>query len=190
MSYKEDLIQIVKEQDWLIDLLKATRELQLPDWYIAAGTIRNTVWNVLHCFQSELHQNDVDVVYFDSSDVSGKKTKGYERRLRESFPKREWEVVNQAGAHLMNCNKELNRMPAKSSCEAIAYWSETATSVGIRLEEDNSFTIGAPHSFDDLMNLIVRPVPKPYQALQLYERRVREKKWQEIWPKLTILHTS
>ncbi len=187
-SYKDDLIKIVREQDWLMELLKATRELDLPDSYIAAGAIRNTVWNHLHGFPPQTNLQDVDVAYFDSSDINGEKAESYQEALRSRVPAERWEVVNQAGAHLMDCVKEFARLPAKTSSEAIAYWSETATCVGVRLERDNSLTVAAPHGLDDLMNLIVRPVPKPYQSLRLYEQRVREKKWQTIWPRLTILH--
>ncbi len=188
MSYEEDLIKIIREQDWLMELLQATRELDLPDWYIAAGAIRNTVWNVRHGFPAQNNQQDVDVVYFDSTDINGEKTESYQEALKSRVQNVRWEVVNQASAHLMDCVKEFDRQPAKSSCEAMAYWSETPTGVGVRLERDDSFTIAAPHGLDDLMNLIVRPVPKPYQFLPLYEARVREKRWQIIWPKLTILH--
>ena len=187
MRYEEDLIQIVREQDWLMELLQATRELDLPDWYIAAGAIRNTVWNHLHGFPTQNNQQDVDVAYFDCSDLCEEKAESYQEALRSRVPAARWEVVNQAGAHQMECVKKFVRRPAKSSCEAIAYWSETATCVGVRLEKDNSFTVAAPHGLDDLMSLIVRAVPKPYQSLQLYEQRVREKNWQTIWPKLTIL---
>lgn len=190
MRYKDDLIKIVREQDWLMKLLQATRELDLPDCYIAAGAIRNTVWNVHHSFPSQNNQHDVDVVYFDPSNLRDEMAESYQEALGSRIPNVRWEVVNQAGAHLMECNKEFARRPAKSSSEAMAYWSETATGVGVRLEKDNSFTIAAPHGLDDLMSLIVRPVPEPYQFLPLYEKRVREKKWQTIWPGLTILHHS
>ncbi len=189
-QYKDDLIQIVREQDWLMELLGATRELDLPDRYIAAGTIRNTVWNYLHGFPTQTNLQDVDVVYFDSSDLREEKAESYQEVLRSRISTVRWEVVNQAGAHLMECNKEFARRPAKTSSEAMAYWSETATGVGVRLEIDNSLTVAAPHGLDDLMSLIVRPVPKPYQFLPLYERRVREKNWQAIWPQLTILHEN
>ncbi len=190
MRYEEDLIKIVREQDWLMKLLQATRELDLPDCYIAAGAIRNTVWNHLHGFPTQTNQQDVDVVYFDPSDLRKEKAESYQEVLGSRIPNVRWEVKNQARAHLMECNKEFARRPAKSSCEAMAYWSETATGVGVRLEKDNSLTIVAPHGLDDLMNLIVRPVPEPYQFLPLYEKRVREKNWQTIWPKLTILHEN
>ncbi|MBI2103075.1 nucleotidyltransferase family protein [Candidatus Woesearchaeota archaeon] len=186
MNYEENLTCIIRGQDWLMDLLRATRELHLPDWYVAAGAIRNTVWNVLHGYPSELHQNDVDVVYFDSHDLAGRKAEEYERRLRKAFPQRKWEVVNQAGAHLMECTRHLGRPAAASSGEAIAYWTETPTCVGVRLEINDSLTVCAPHGLEDLMTMKVRPSPKPYQDWDSYQQRMSEKRWDLIWPHLVI----
>ena len=95
--------------------------------------------------------------------------------------------MNQARVHLFEQNKNMKNKQAKSSSDSIAYWSETATCVGVRLEDDESLTICAPHGVDDLMNLVVAPVPKPYQDLELFRRRVAEKKWNVIWPRLKIV---
>ncbi|HEC67075.1 MAG TPA: nucleotidyltransferase family protein [bacterium] len=181
------LIQIIRQQDWLVDALKAARNLQLPDWYIAAGAIRNTVWNYLHNLPTTSHQNDVDVVYFDGSDMQGKRERKSEKLLKSKYPNLKWEVVNQARAHLFGHSPNTKRPAAKSSCESIAYWTETPTCVGLRLENDDTFTICAPHGLDDLMNFVVQPPPKPYQDLALYQKRADSKKWDTFWPKLKIM---
>ena len=184
--YETKLIQIIRQQDWLMGALKIVRDLKLPDWYIAAGAIRNSVWNYLHNLPTTSHQQDVDVVYFDSSDMNGEREKSSEEILRNKLPNLKWEVVNQARGHLFEHGQK-ERPPAKSSCESIAYWSETPTCVGVRLEDDDSFTICAPHGLDDLMNLVVKPIPQPYQNLFLYQERIAEKKWDKFWPKLKIV---
>lgn len=186
MSNENDkkLIQIIKQQDWLMSALSNVRDLKLPDWYIAAGAIRNTVWNYLHSYSTTPYQQDIDVVYFDVSDMNGEKEKASEVILKKKSPNFHWEVVNQAKAHLFEHGPKL---AVKSSCESIAYWSETPTCVGIRLEKNERFTICAPHGLNDLLNLIVRPVPKPYQDLILYKERIRNKNWNKFWPQLKII---
>ena len=184
-KYETKLIQIIRQQDWLMGALKNVRDLRLPDWYIAAGAIRNSVWNHLHNFPTTSHQQDVDVVYFDSSDMNREREKASEEILRKKLPNLKWEVVNQARGHLFEHGQK-TRQPANSSCESIAYWSETPTCIGIRLEDDGSFTICAPHGLDDLMNLVVKPIPQPYQNLTLYRERIYEKHWNKFWPKLKI----
>ncbi len=186
-SEEKELIKIIKQQPWLIEALEQAKSLNLPDWYIAAGAIRNTVWNYYHKFPTDKNQNDVDVVYFDPKDMKGKKEKEYENKLKSINPKLNWEVVNQARAHLFKTNLKKDIPASKSSCETISHWTETATCTGIRLQKDNSFTICAPYGLSDLMKLIVKPIPKPYQDLPLYKERITKKKWKKIWPRLSIL---
>ena len=186
IDYQQRLISIVEEQAWLMGALKCVRSLDLPDWYIAAGAIRNTVWDSLHKFQKRTPLKDIDVVYFDLEDMNGLREKDSEEKLRILNSSFIWEVVNQARGHLFQHGDEIARLPVKSSCESIAYWSETPTCVGVRLERDDSLTVCAPHGLSDLMELRVKPIPKPYQDLSLYNRRIEEKRWNEQWPKLQI----
>ncbi len=179
-NYDRQLIRIIKSEVWLMDSLKEVRKLNLPDWYIAAGTIRNTVWNNLHGFPGDSNSTDIDVVYFDNIHIEKEREKQLERTLTKINPLLKWEVKNQARKEIMNPK-------VKSSCESIAYWIETPTCVGARLEQDDSITICAPHGLDDLMNLVIRPVPGPYLDRSLYERRITEKQWDKVWPKLKNL---
>lgn len=185
-DYEKRLVQIIRMQDWITDALVAVRDLRLPDWYIAAGAVRNTVWNYLHDFPTTAHQKDVDVIYFDVNDLKGMRESDSENMLKKKILSLNWEVVNQARAHLFD-HASTKRPSVKSSSESIAYWSETPTCVGIRLELDDSLTVCAPHGLADLMNLIVRPIPQPYQSRPLYEKRISEKNWSKQWPKLRIL---
>lgn len=185
--YESELIGIIKSQEWLMTALKNVHDLRLPDSYIAAGAIRNTVWNHMHNYPTTSHQKDVDVVYFDSSDRESKKEKISEELLKSKQSNLQWDVVNQAGAHLLRHGANAALAPVRSSCESIAYWIETATCVGVRLEDDGAFTVCAPHGLDDLMNLVVSPVPEPYLDLPLYKQRVNSKNWDRFWPRLKII---
>lgn len=187
LNYQELLLQIIKMQDWLMEAFRNVRDLELPDWYIAAGAIRNTVWNHLHSYDTKHHQRDIDVAYFDANDMNGELEKISEEKLKIKLPHLKWEVINQARAHLFDYEWRGNRPPVNSTCESIAYWSETPTCAGIRLEADNQFTICAPHGLDDLMNLVVKPIPLPFQNLLLYRKRIQEKQWHQTWPKLNII---
>ncbi len=185
-NYEERLKAIIREQTWLIGALETVRSLNLPDWYIAAGAIRNTVWDFLHGFKERTPLNDIDVAYFDSSDMEGVKERESESKLKIINSFIMWEVINQARGHLFQHGDEIKRPPVKSSCDSIAYWSETPTCVGVRLEQNNSLTICAPHGLSDLLELRVRPIPQPYRDLNLYKRRMQEKKWDQRWPNLNI----
>jgi hypothetical protein len=180
---QEKIREIIKQQGWLMNALRDVRDLKLPDWYLAAGAIRNTLWNYLHNYPTTYNQKDIDVAYFDILDMNGKREKLSEELLKEKSPNLKWEVVNQARGHLFNPL----RPRVNSSGESIAYWSEIPTCIGIKLEINDALTICSPHGLDDLMSLIVRPIPPPYQELSLYRQRINEKQWEKFWPKLKIV---
>ena len=182
-NYELQIIKIIENEAWLIDILKEIRELKLNDWYVAAGSIRNTIWNVLHGFSSNKNLKDIDIVYFDKSNLSKEKEQEIELILKLKNPKFIFFFINQARKHSIHPGLKIN-----SSCESIDYWSETPTCIGVRLEENNKLTICAPHGLHDLMNLIVQPIPKPYQDLELYKKRIEQKKWKNIWPRLKIVN--
>lgn len=59
----EELIALIKEDRMRTEALGHVSELSLPQCYIAAGFVRNLVWDSLHGLATPL--NDVDVIYFD-----------------------------------------------------------------------------------------------------------------------------
>jgi hypothetical protein len=45
---EKKLIDIMKTNDELMRDLELVRDLELPEWYIAAGYVRNFIWDHLH----------------------------------------------------------------------------------------------------------------------------------------------
>lgn len=181
-NLKQEFTKIIKSDKELIRLLKIVRNLNLNDSYIGAGAVRNLIWDYRHNYKKRTKLNDIDVIYFDGSNLESKKDSKIEEQLSKTEPKYEWNVFNQARAHL----KTPNRTPAKCSEDGMRYWHETATGIGVRLNKNNTITICAPNGLSDLMNLIIRPVPEPYQDIKTYKQRLDKKGWKKIWPKLTI----
>lgn len=179
-DYSQDLKKILLSEKWLMNILTSVRDLGLPDWYLAAGVIRNTVWDVLHGYTKRTPLNDIDLVYFDSQKRFDEKK--IEENLHKLYPNYTFEVVNQATIHEIYILK-----PAvKNACAGIATFVETPTCVGIRLEKDDSLTICAPYGLSDLFTLQVKKVPFPFVSSKLYKERVTKKNWKKLWPKLVI----
>ena len=185
MQYYKELERIIRKEAWLMDLLSVVSSLGLPDSLIAAGAIRNTVWDVLHGYSHRTPLQDVDVVFFDETDLSEERDQAIERKLKALRPEITWEVVNQARSHILNPK----RPKMHSTKESLSYWTETVTSIGVRLENDGSLYICASHGLEDLFSFIVRPTKKAEGDLELYRERMQKKKWKEIWPKLKIEQT-
>ncbi|MEN6079539.1 nucleotidyltransferase family protein [Chromobacterium piscinae] len=161
------LAELVRASPWLMRALRAARELGLADWCIGAGAVRGLVWDALHGFESKPSAlSDIDLVYFDASDLSAERDIALQRRLASEHPDLPWEVTNQA---------------------AVATWPEYATAVGVALNADDSLRIIAPFGLDDLFDMTVRRNPVRASA-EIYRRRVADKRYRERWPRVTVIH--
>ncbi|PJN49874.1 hypothetical protein PAEAM_54860 [Paenibacillus sp. GM1FR] len=181
MLYENPFIQTIIKHEQLMHDLRRVRSLHLPQSYIGAGYIRNYIWDVLHGYDlRELH-SDIDVVYYDAQDLREERDIQLEQQLREETCNSKWSVKNQARMHLRN-----GTVPYHSTEDALRYWPEVVTAIGVQLDEEDRVNICAPHGLHDLYHLIVRKSPF-FTDADYYNQRVQKKRWQEQWPKLTII---
>ncbi|MEK3732549.1 MULTISPECIES: nucleotidyltransferase family protein [Paenibacillus] len=178
----EDRLQAcLSEHASLISDLKRVRALELPDWCIAAGYIRNYVWDRLHGYDVRDNHSDIDVVYYDRQNLSEDRDRLLERHLREVTGNGKWSVKNQARMHVNNGDS-----PYADTANAMAHWPETATAVGVRLDERDHLVLVAPYGVDDLFELKVRQSPL-FKKRDVFLNRVQKKGWLELWPQLTLI---
>jgi uncharacterized protein len=183
LKSEQDIIDLVTNNDFMMKALKVAKSANLPNWYIGAGFMRNTVWDAQHGYDLERNYNDIDIGYFDSKNVSEEQDEKLSKNLKNELNV-SWEVVNQAYAHKYN-----NVPPYKSAIDGLAHWVETATSVAATLDDNNQVKIIAPWGVEDLLNLKLRLVPyhignKYYE--DLFKKRIKDKRWIERWPRLKI----
>lgn len=179
---EEDICTLIKKDKQMVEILKIVKSLNLNDWWIGAGFVRNKVWNHLHNFKDEL-VSDIDVIYFDKTNIEECTEKEIEEKLKHLSPELPWSVKNQARMHIRNNDKEY-----ASSVSALSRWPETATSIAVTLNENNEIILAAPHGINDLVNLRVVPTPAFHNKRDIYEERQLEKKWRNRWYKLKIFH--
>jgi hypothetical protein len=180
MNYKEELVQLLSANSEMMSELAAVRRLQLPDWCIAAGYVRNYIWDSLHGYTTRTPLNDIDVIYYDKENTDEASEKRYEQQLRHDTANPLWSVKNQARMHVRN-----GAEPYLSVQDAMRRWPETVTAVGVRLEEDDRLTVIGPHGLDDIFEFRVRKSPL-FDDAAYYRHRVSSKNWKQLWPKLTI----
>jgi hypothetical protein len=161
--------------------LRAVRALELPDWCIAGGFVRNRVWDAL-TGQREVFHADTDALFFDPSDVSREREAKLEVRLHEALPEVEWQVRNQARMHEFNGDA-----PYRDTAHAMTFWLETCTAVGARLTADDRIELLAPQGLDDLMNLVFRPTESGRKHYAAYRERIDTKPWRRRWPTATFI---
>lgn len=179
---KIDIEQVVRSDDWMMQVLQAAEALQLPDWWIGAGFLRNKIWDALEGLESG-RSRDVDLVYFNPDDTRPETDWRYDEYMKKKHPFAEWEVRNQARMHYVN-----NSEPYTSTADGISNWVETATCVAVRLKSDELEFLFC-YGVEDLLNLIARPIEafRTPGLLPVFHRRVAEKKWRERWPHLQVV---
>lgn len=187
---EEDILDLIKNDEWMMKILQAAKMLNLPDWWIGAGFVRGKVWDVLHNYSVKTKPTDIDVIYFDKNDFlkdeankqSTEQEKIYQQKLGKLISGVDWSVTNQARMHLYH-----NTRPYKSSSDALGDWVETATCVGVKINNNGDLALTAPHGISDLVNLIVRPTTKTKINLEEFDKRVANKRWLTKWPKLKVI---
>ena len=177
----EKILGIISNDQWMINTLRAVRNLDLPDSWIGAGFVRNKIWDYLHGYAQRTPLNDIDVIYFDQAHPNEEHELSYQLYLNSLHSSPHWSITNQARMHHHH-----NDNPYTSSEQAISRWPETPTCIAVTLDQQEHLHLLAPHGIEDLVNLIVRPVSSEPKVLATYRERMREKNWKNLWPKLKI----
>jgi hypothetical protein len=164
--------------------LRAAREVAAPDWLIAAGAIRDAVWEDLQGLDLAAAPHDIDLGFFDPGDLSEARERAIESQLQSRAPDLPWDVKNQAAVHLWYPTRfGIDVTPFASSAEAIATFPEVASCVGIRLLGDDDMLLVAPHGLDDLLDGVCRHNPTRVSAA-FYRERLDTKGWPGRWPRV------
>ncbi|PSU30485.1 nucleotidyltransferase family protein [Photobacterium lutimaris] len=180
MRATELISEWLKQDEARCKALECVQLLNLPQCYLAAGFVRNLVWDHLHGYSEPTPLNDLDVVYFDPDEDSPCPYLEYERRLAQLLPGHQWQVRNQALMHHRNGDA-----PYRSTLDAMGYWPEKETAVGVRLNSLGEYECIAAFGFESLFELELTPNPK--RPHSLFADRVNCKNWLEQWPKLQVL---
>ncbi len=184
INSEQDIINLVKNDAWMMSIVEAAKTLHLPDWWVCAGFVRSKVWDTMHGYSNNTRLPDIDVVYYDPYNVDEDIEKLLESRLNRLKPTEPWSVKNQARMHILN-----GEAPYKSTIDAVSRFPETATSIAMKLNEEDELILAAPWGLEDLLALRIMPTP-PFKEKEtlaaIYERRLREKEWDKKWPKVII----
>ncbi|WHO71981.1 nucleotidyltransferase family protein [Rhizobium sp. BT03] len=167
-------------------LLRRWHDIALPDAWLVAGAIAQTVWNHAFAFPLVHGINDIDIVYFDASDLSEEAEADHAARIQVAFSDLPiWiDVKNEARVHLWYEAKFGYPIePYISTTDAIATFPTTATAVGIR-PGDGGLELCAPFGLSDLLGGIVRANTRQITR-EVYERKVD--RWINVWPNLTVV---
>jgi hypothetical protein len=171
----------------LTDVLSRAATMALPGWYLVAGCLYQTVWNVVTGQPPENGILDYDLAYFNDSDVSWQAEDAVIQAGHQVFGDlpAPVQIRNQARVHLWYEEKFGVPCPPHESTEAaIDAFEATTACLGVRLEPGGHWRVYAPHGLSDVFNLVVRPNPV-LSPRSVYEAKTS--RWRRQWPDLIVL---
>ncbi len=167
-------------------ILQLAPLLGVTDWWLTAGALFQTVWNVLEGKDPQAGIRDYDLFYFDE-DTSYEAENAVILRAKELFSDLgvDVEVRNEARVHLWY--EEHFGVPAiafTSTADAIDHFAAKTCCFAVTADAAGTLKTYAPHGFDDLFAR--RVVPNPVLAPRdVYEAKT--KRWTQVWPSLRVL---
>jgi hypothetical protein len=177
-----DVAALCRDDPRMRAALEAVAAHGPPGAWIGAGFLRNAVWDVLHGRRPDVAGlADLDVVFHDAANLDPSADMAWGARLSVALTL-PWSVTNQARMHGRN-----GHAPYANVADAIAHWPETATAVAARIES-GEVRLLAPHGWDDLLGMVVRPTPAFAARPEVVAHRVATKEWLARWPNLTVVH--
>jgi hypothetical protein len=170
-------------------IVEELHRLALPDAWLVAGCLAQTVWNVITNRAIDHGISDYDVFYFDP-DTSWEAEDAVIRKLhaRLGHLGAKVEIRNQARVHLWYPAKHgLPYPPLKCSTDGIDRFLTENTQVGMK-RTSSGHEVYAPHGFDDIAGLIARPNRAPNFSAANYTAKVE--RWKTLWPEMTVIAAS
>ncbi len=185
----EIAISILKQNKELIDVLDYISTLNLPNFYIAAGSVFQTIWNKMDNKILNHNIKDIDVIYHNDKDLSVDKDLEYYELInnycKNKGYKYEIDVSNEARMHIWKKEKfGIDVEPYKSSEDAIDKWIATVHAIGIT-KDNNEIKLYAPYGLSDIFSKTIRPIKHKYNTKDIYDKKAHS--WQERFQNLNII---
>ncbi|MBH9579371.1 nucleotidyltransferase family protein [Inhella proteolytica] len=165
-------------------LLAGLPALQLPDAWLVAGCLFQTVWNLKSGRPPEAGIKDYDLFYFDASDLSATAEAAVQQRVQAAFPGVPVEAKNQARVHCWYedwCGHPYE--PLGCSADGIARFLIPGTCVGVQPQTDGHLRLQAPYGLEELYAGHLRPNPL-IDHRTLF--RAKAASYRERWPWLSV----
>ena len=182
VAVPQSVADVVLADPVRVAALTAVRDGLGPEFWLAAGFVRNPCWDAWFGDGRDWPPADLDVLYFDPADLDPARDQLFEEALALRAPGFEWEVRNQARMHQRNDDPVYDGIAM-----AMRYWLEHATGVALRLRADGGLDGQTSYGWGDLLDGIYRASDagrrKPDQLIdRLVNKRMRAR-----WPGVRFL---
>lgn len=161
-------------------------EIALPDCWLVAGAVAQTVWNDAFGLDRSYGVKDIDLVWFDRTDLSEESEANHETRIQHLFADLgvKIDAKNEARVHLWYARTfGYEIAPYTSISQAISTFPTIATAIGVQ-PSGHGLSVIAPFGLADLFDTLVRP-NKVQITREIYDAKVA--RWRGLWPRLKIV---
>jgi uncharacterized protein len=180
---EHDLIRVIRKNRWNQLILERTPQLGLEDWWLTAGCIAQSVWNVAATRDVHLGIRDYDLFYYDP-DTSWEAEDAVIEAVKRLFHDLPVEVQIRNQARVPVWYEAKFGMPfgaVNRASDGIDRFPCTTVAIGVR-RQDERFEVYAPFGLQDLFNGHLRPnrtlpIPGVYDG--------KTDRWQREWPHLS-----
>lgn len=182
---ESQVLQAMQADPDMMTILQIIGNLSLKDSWLAVGSVRNFIWNLLSGKPGFDADTDVDVIFYDPA-ISYEETLCLEQELNSQWPQYQWELKNQVYMHIHSPGTAAYQ----DAQDAMSKYPERCTAIGLRLLEKGELDLFAPYGLEDILSFQVRPTVHFLETearRELYTARLRKKNWQAKWPQLTIV---
>jgi uncharacterized protein len=172
----------------LMTVLRLIRELALPEGWLMAGCIYQSIWNALTGRPPRTGIKDYDIGYFDAADLSYEAEDRVIRKVGDAAAKAgvrlALEVRNQARVHLWFEQRFGSPVPPLgSTAEAATRYTTTSNAIAVRLVAEGKVEITAPYGLRDIFAMHLRP-NRLLPNGPTHDAKAR--RCLEIWPEITV----
>lgn len=162
-------------------ILDRWSSLELPDGWLVAGCLFQTIWNLQSGFPPEARIRDYDLFYFDDTDVSSEAERQVQAHVDDLYSDLHVtiEAKNQARVHLWYPDYFGHPYPPlRAACDGIDRFLIAETCIGIR-RIGSKCDVYAPNGLESVYGGTLSPNPLMKQSA-LYERKARS--YTARWP--------
>jgi len=180
-----ELDRIIRHNPVIVAILERMPLLELPDCWLAAGALFQTVWNVLCDRDPQAGILDYDLNYFDASDLSWEAEDAAITTARVLLGvEADVQIRNEARVHLWYEAKFGAPCPAyQSTRHAISTFPNCSSCLAVR-PAAGKLEVFAPFGLSDLFALRTRPNPV-LAPPHVYAAKTA--RWANEWPQLTVM---
>jgi hypothetical protein len=179
------IVEVVLCNRFNSTILERFPQLGIRDWWLTAGCIVQTVWNMRSARSPERGIRDYDILYYadDPSWEAEDEVIREAARLFTDLPVT-LQVRNQARVHLWYPEKYGTAVsPLTSASDGILRFPSTTAAVGLKRTGEEFLDVYAPFGLSNIWDLTVKPnraLPIPHVYAEKIER------WRAEWPRLKI----